>query len=200
MRIPFVTAIFFFFSLLVSFASHSDEIARKHHICISCHTYKAQSVYPGPQLGGLSADYVYQQLESFKQGLRGQDAETEMMKNVVLGLTDKQAKGLSEWAADLEVVPVFDYNKAVELPGYQVYQAKCQDCHSSFIGRFMTDSPRLDGLDSGYLLKQMALFKSGSRAVIDPSKHQRKMMTVVKSLTDEEFLLLTEFFKRATEY
>lgn len=199
MRKHLTKLLFIFFSLIVSAASFADEIARKHHICISCHTYQAQSIYPGPQLGGLSAEYIYQQLENFKLDLRGEDAETEMMKNVVLGLTDKQAKGLSDWASDLEVVPVFDYNKAIDAPGYQVYQAKCQDCHSSFIGRFMTNSPRLDGLDSSYLLKQMALFKTGSRTVREPSKHQTKMMSVVKSLTDEEFLSLTAFIKQAAQ-
>ena len=63
----------------------------------------------------------------------------------------------------------------------------------------MTDSPRLDGLDSKYLLKQMALFRTGSRTVMEPSKHQTKMMSVVKSLTDEEFLSLTTFIKQAAQ-
>lgn len=199
MKKLFFTSLLVFFNLLFSTYSFADEVAIKHHVCIACHTHNVPSVYPGPQLGGLPADYIYQQLDNYKQGLRGQDAETEMMKSVVLGLTEKQAKGLSEWAADLEVVPLFDYNKAVDSPGYQIYQAKCQDCHSSFMGRFMTDSPRLDGLDSAYMLKQLALFKSGIRTVKEPTKHQTKMMTVVKSLTDEEFLSLTAFIKQATQ-
>ena len=197
MRKHLSTYLFIFLGLVMSSLTFADEIASKHHICIACHTHNAKSIFPGPQLGGLPSDYIYQQLENFKLGLRGGDAETEMMKNVVLGLTERQAKGLSEWASELEVVPVFDIDKATDTVGFKVYEAKCQDCHNSFIGRFMTDSPRLDGLDSGYILKQIALFKSGSRTVAEPSKHQAKMISVIKSLTDEEFLSLTTFIKQA---
>jgi len=193
---PF-TYLFIFLSLVTSSFSFADEIASKHHICIACHTHNAKSVFPGPQLGGLPADYIYQQLDNFKHGLRGDDAETEMMKNIVLGLTDKQARGLSEWASDHEVQQVFDVNKASDTVGFKVYEEKCLDCHNSVIGRFMTDSPRLEGLNSGYILKQLALFKSGSRTVAEPSKHQTKMISVIKSLTDEEFLSLTTFIQQA---
>lgn len=197
MRKNFFMSLFMVFSVILSAFTFADEIAIKHHICISCHTHNAKSIFPGPQLGGLPADYIYQQLDNFKHDRRGNDAETEMMKNVVLGLTDKQARGLSEWTSDLEVVQVFDGNKAADSVGYKIYEAKCQDCHNSFIGRFMTDSPRLDGLDSAYMLKQLALFKSGSRTIAEPNKHQTKMLSVIKSLTDEEFLSLTRFITQA---
>lgn len=186
-------------NLLFAVTSLADEVAMKHHICIACHTHNEPSIFPGPQLGGLSAEYIYQQLDNFKHDRRGQDAETDMMKNVVLGLTEKQARGLSEWASDLDVVPLFDSSKAVESAGHQVYEAKCQGCHSSFMGRLMTGSPRLDGLDSSYMMKQLALFKSGIRTLAEPTKHQTKMLNVVKSLTDEEFLSLTEFIEQAAQ-
>ncbi len=184
--------------LLSSLVSAETGVPKnKQHICISCHTHNVKSAFPGPQLGGLPADYIHQQLENFKLGLRGDDAEAQMMKNVVIGLTEEQARELSEWSSDLEAEQIFDINKAEHAVGFKVYQAKCLDCHNSFIGRFMTDSPRLDGLGASYILKQLALFKNGSRTVVEPSKHQTKMISVIQSLTDEEFLSLTEFIKQA---
>ena len=197
MRKHFFTCLFFFFTLAIGPLGFADEMARKQGICLSCHSVNAQTAFPGPQLGGLSESYIHEQLLNFKTDLRDRDEAAEVMKAAVQNLSEQQLWALSEWASDLEKEQLFDDSKAKSSAGYQVYDAKCLGCHSSFMGRLMTSSPRLDGLSPEYIVRQITLFKAGKRTIAAPSKHQTKMMFVIETLTNEELSSLNHFIKQS---
>ena len=62
----------------------------------------------------------------------------------------------------------------------------------------MTGSPKLKYLDVDYIVRQLHFFDEGFRNFDQPTKHQLKMQTVVKSLTDDEFEVLTRFIASAS--
>lgn len=197
MRKYFFTCFFFFSSLTIGSVGFADDMATKQGICLSCHSVHAQTAFPGPQLGGLPESYIREQLLYFKTDLREGDEAVEVMQAAVQNLNEQQLSALSEWASDLEKVELFDDSKAKSSAGYQIYDAKCMGCHSSFMGRLMTSSPRLDGLSPEYIVRQIALFKAGKRTIAAPSKHQAKMLFVIDTLTEDELLSLNHFIRQS---
>jgi len=197
MRTHFSTCLFFFLTLTIGPLVFAEDMAKKQGICLSCHSVNAQTAFPGPQLGGLSTSYINEQLLNFKTGLRNGGAAAEVMQAAVQNLSEQQLLALSGWASDLEKEQLFDDSKAKSSAGYQVYEAMCLGCHSSFMGRLMTSSPRLDGLSPEYIVRQITLFKAGKRTVATPSKHQTKMMFVIDTLSDEELSSLNHFIEQS---
>ena len=183
--------------LLGSSSVISEPLTHKQKSCLSCHTVDSRTAFRGPQIGGLPEAYIYQQLVDFKTGLRVGVDEQNVMAAVSQSMSEAQMKDIAAWAADLETTVMFDYRKASDLPGFQVYEATCQSCHSSFMGRLMTGSPKLESLSRDYLMSQLHLFRDGSRQFKSPTKHQTKMVKAVKELSEADFVDLNDFIKRA---
>lgn len=198
-------SLFFMALVMGSMSVLSTDLSEGKSGCSSCHNtdHAAElsdpAYYKGPQLGGFDSNYILEQLVSFKEGRRGTGlAAAEAMRSAVKGLTGEQLRPLAKWAAGLEGEKAFNYQSAKEYAGYDIYVEKCKGCHNGFIGRAMTGSPRLDYLDSNYLLQQLNYFDQDLRKFDHPNKHQRKMQAVVKGLTVREFAELTDFFHGAT--
>ena len=185
------------FVLLSSTTVISEPLTLKQKSCLSCHTVNSRTAFRGPQIGGLPEAYIYQQLVDFKTGLRVGVDEQNVMAAVSQSMSEAQMKDIAEWAAGLETTAMFDHSKASDLPGFQVYETTCLDCHSSFMGRLITGSPNLESLSPDYLVRQLHLFRNGSRHFKSPTKHQTKMMKVVKDLSEVDFANLNAFIKSA---
>lgn len=182
---------------LGSTSAISEPLTHKQKTCLSCHSVDSRTAFRGPQLGGLPEDYIYQQLVHFKTGQRVGADEQNVMAAVSQSMSDAQMKNIAEWAADLETTVMFDPSSASDLPGFQVYETSCQACHSSFMGRLMTDSPKLDSLNLDYLISQLHRFRDGSDHFESPTKHQTKMVKTLKDLSDTDFANLKAFIKSA---
>ena len=185
------------FVLLSSTTVISEPLTHKQKSCLSCHSVDTRTAFRGPQIGGLPEAYIYKQLVDFKTGLRVGVDEQNVMAAVSQSMSEAQMRSIAEWAADLETTVMFDPSKASDLPGFQVYETTCQSCHSSFVGRLMTGSPKLENLSLDYLVSQLYQFRDGSRHFKSPTKHQTKMIKAVKDLSEADFANLNAFIKSA---
>jgi cytochrome c553 len=69
--------------------------------CAACHG-PAGSGMPSqyPRIAGQFADYTFQQLKNFRDGMRKNDAN-EMMRTIALKMTDPEMKAVADYAAGL---------------------------------------------------------------------------------------------------
>jgi len=163
--------------------------------CLGCHgAQKAEFAYQAPQLAKLKKNYIFTQLQGYRDGLRGLGSkEAGEMAAAVQGLDDQQLEAMASWAATLkgQALHTFDRNSS-EL-GAVIFSDHCYGCHQAFMGRTMTKSPRLEYLDGGYMVAQIGLFSSGERRINQPNEHQAKMVDVVKALNEEQLTALNNY-------
>lgn len=183
-----------------SIAVADDESIVYQNECLGCHIGStSNSDVTGPPLGGLAEKYILRQLNAFKHGRRGAGhPAARSMSDAITNYSDEELKGISRWASKVQSEKNFDYSLGEGRGGYKLYRDKCKGCHDSVIGRYMTGSPKISSLDTGYIIRQLHYFDEGFRGFDQPTKHQLKMQTVVKSLTDDEFEVLTRFIAHAS--
>ena len=168
--------------------------------CLGCHVGStSNSDVTGPPLGGLADKYILRQLKAFKHGWRGAGhPAARTMSDAVASYSDEELKDISHWASSIKSDKHFDYLLGKGRDGYQLYGDKCKGCHDSVIGRYMTGSPKISYLDTDYIIRQLHFFDEGFRNFDQPTKHQLKTQTVVRSLTADEFEALTRFIVNAS--
>ena len=71
--------------------------------CRGCHSPSGQGNGPAgwPSLKGQHPEYLFTQLQNFKQGLRANDSGN-MMRNVVIRMSDKEMKSVAAYIAGIE--------------------------------------------------------------------------------------------------
>ena len=71
--------------------------------CMGCHSPSGQGNGPAgwPSLKGQHPEYLFTQLQNFKQGLRANDSGN-MMRNVVIRMSDKEMKSVAAYIAGIE--------------------------------------------------------------------------------------------------
>ena len=71
--------------------------------CMGCHSPSGKGNGPAgwPSLKGQHPEYLFTQLQSFKQGLRAND-NGKMMRNIVVRMSDKEMKSVAAYIADIE--------------------------------------------------------------------------------------------------
>ena len=184
----------------VSIVMADDKSIVYQNECLGCHTgSNSNGNVTGPLLGGLTETYVLRQLKAFRDGWRGAGhPAAKSMSDAITRYSDDELKVISHWASNTQSHKHFDYSLGKGGDGYQLYSDKCKGCHDSVIGRYMTGSPKISYLDTDYIIRQLHFFDEDFRGFDQPTKHQLKMQTVVKSLTDDEFEVLTRFIARVS--
>ena len=71
--------------------------------CMGCHSPSGRGNGPAgwPSLKGQHPEYLFTQLQNFKQGLRANDSGN-MMRNVVIRMSDKEMKSVAAYIAGIE--------------------------------------------------------------------------------------------------
>ncbi len=137
--------------------------------CALCHGQRGQGIIGGkyPRIAGFPEYYLMNALRDYQAGRRGYDAML-----VVGGLKtydDRQLMDLSGYIAQLEIdlsVPIPEQGNA--RGGSRKYRNDCRTCHGRRAeGLSRKDSPPLRGQYYQYLLRQIALFRSGERIHAD---------------------------------
>ncbi len=166
--------------------------------CLVCHGSNPTSfANQGPELGGFSRDYIRQQLQSFKDGSRGEDSlQGRVMAKEVSKLTSDQIKTIAKWAAKLPHAKSLNFKQNVESDGAVLFKEQCKGCHVSVMGRHFTGSPRLDELQTDYIKRQLHSFKTGNRNLRNPSKHANKMKAVTAELSESQLSDLQDYFEQ----
>ena len=163
--------------------------------CATCHGEQAEgnSSLKAPALAGQSATYLVRQLEQFRSGLRGSNAEDiagQQMQPMAEALPD--APALADVVAYISTLPAPRPDAATAgdaVAGNKAYQGTCGACHGGRgEGNQALNAPRLNTLDATYLVEQVGKFRSGLRGA-HPDDKLGRQMAMMASLVDEPTLV-----------
>lgn len=160
-------------------------------LCSNCHGYEGHSHWSYvPQLAGLSAPYIEEQLTLF----RAHQARKEHYAQIIMwgmagSLSDEKIKSLAAYYASQSPLPSTEPIPAhADLPaGQKIFTEgspsqsllPCMACHGDKAQGAAPATPRLAGQHQDYLELQLRAFRSGRR-------ENQTMNDIAKSLTDEQ--------------
>ncbi len=160
-------------------------------VCAACHGADGNSTDPTvPKLAGMDQEYLLRQLKAFLSGKR----RDERMAGILANVDPDDFAGLASFYGQMKPAPGKVTDAGLAAKGKVVFDdgntdtglPACAGCHQPD-GRGNARFPRLAGQHQGYVLKQLAEYRSGRRAT-DPL-----MTTVGMRLTEEEAKALAEY-------
>jgi cytochrome c553 len=170
-------------------ATHGREL---FETCVPCHNADGSGnpAIGAPNIAGMKAWYVEEELEKFRAGARGMqfnDMEGMRMRPMALSLgTDTDVDAVAHYVESMPAV-----KHASSLPGDpkagEALYATCSSCHGdNGGGNDDLKAPRVAGVDDWYLATQLRKFKSGVRGANPKDKEGRLMRTMARGLSDDE--------------
>jgi len=166
--------------------------------CNSCHSAAASTPGNAPSLDGMNSEYLLEQLKNFRSDKRGFATSSPTIREMSGQAKALQDKGLSVIANYYETLAIVNSTETVAgniNQGKMLYETNCQGCHSSVIGRFFTNSPKISHLKGSYILDQLILFAANKRKFQDENKHKNKMIEVSKRFNKKELSDITAYIK-----
>ena len=159
-------------AVLASTTSAAAQVrsgAEIFHECLNCHS-KQDGIQRAPRIDGLPAWYVEQQLNKFKQGIRGGDPENKseaLMASIFQGTpllkNDAEFNVVAEYVASLTPLSHPKVVRGNAALGKLAYPS-CVPCHGDRAqGNPALKAPPLDVQEDGYLLQWLQLIKNGDR-------------------------------------
>lgn len=175
-------------------AASADLVASVWAGCSSCHGDAGEGMLPkgAPRIAGQPATYVAAQLRAFRDGRRGAqpaDVAGRQMSLMAAPLADETVvDAVAEFVARLPAGPVPAVLEADIERGAALYVA-CAACHGAAgEGNAKIASPRLAGIDDGYLLLQLRNYRAGLRGWHPEDAPGRQMAAIARALADEREL------------
>jgi len=164
------------------------------NICQSCHIQGER--LGAPRLEGLEAWYMEEQVEAFHAGSRGSDKnnlQAHQMFEAMKLIDEDDAIEAAEWFAGQKRPSFLQAQQGDAQNGAKLYKDNCYKCHSSGMGKLMSRSPEVAGMESWYLLAQLRKYKKGLRGVHEDDGHGQKMRQAVIDMDDKDFLDLVAY-------
>lgn len=161
--------------------------------CAACHGAKGEGnvALGAPAIAGQSEAYVLRQLQHFRDGLRGThktDLYGAQMRaaNAAVLKNPADVATLAKHVASLPKTTVKPGARFDVRNGNNLYQGKCGACHGVRAeGNDAFGAPRLAGLDTTYLKRQLANFRAGVRGAHQHDTYGRQMSMMAPLLTAE---------------
>ncbi|MDH5427030.1 MAG: c-type cytochrome [Nitrospirota bacterium] len=166
--------------------------------CENCHSLATNIPSTAPSLDGMTEDYLEEQLANFKHAKRGidpTDAMTLSMSQQAKTLSDEQISLIADYYSRRTRQLSKESVSGNAKNGERLYKEQCEGCHSSMLGRYFTNSPRITHLRGSYLLAQLNQFSKSQRVVVEDSKHKIKMAAVAKNLSESDQSNIVAFIK-----
>lgn len=170
------------------------EAGKAHFaVCVACHGDNARGnqALHAPRLNHLRPVYIAAQLEKFRSGIRGGEADSAtamQMAPMAATLADDQAvQDVAAYIASLDSEPSAATLEGDASMGADYYNQFCGACHGAGgVGNPALNSPRLAGGDDWYLQTQLLAFRAGQRGSHpkDVTGKQMRAMSVI--LPDEQ--------------
>ena len=188
-------------SLYSCASDHGRTYALQEQItqCEHCHGIDTKVPSIAPSLDGMPDGYMVEQLENFRQSRRGidpADAFSRAMSQQARAFSDEQITLIAEYySGRTRQLSKESVSGNVEN-GEHLYRERCEGCHSSMLGRYFTNSPRITHLRGTYLLTQLNQFAKSQRLVVEDSKHKVKMVAVAKKLSETDQADIVAFIKK----
>lgn len=177
-------------ALLGSGAAVGADGPTLYKACVACHGTHGEGVAAtgAPNIAGAEAWYLERQLKNFATGLRGgQPGDTygaTMKAGSAVIASDRDRSTVAAYVASLPRVRVAAGTAATDN-GRNYFNAICSACHgSNGLGNETLGAPRLAGLPTAYLARQLAAFKSGQRGAQAGDKYGAQMRSISTMLPD----------------
>jgi cytochrome c553 len=177
-------------------AGNVEAGATKATTCAACHGANGNSINAEwPSLAGLGADYIAEQLKNFKEGKRANPVMMPMAASLTADdMADIGAYFNSLTNTGLEADPSFWH------AGEKLYRGgdagrqipACLACHGpTGRGNEAAKFPALRGQQSGYVVKQLNDYASGTRA----TGPNGVMQTIAKRLSTDDIRNLASYIQ-----
>lgn len=159
-------------------------------LCTSCHGAGAegQESSNAPRLAGQHGWYIERQLKNFRTGVRGAHPDDSLgqqmaaMANTISG--DDVVADIATWVASLKPEGRQGAAKGDATKGEGNY-AVCQSCHgANGEGSQASNAPRLAGLQSWYIVRQLNNFRAGTRGAQSDDSLGQQMAAMANTLPD----------------
>ncbi|ADC71927.1 cytochrome c class I [Thioalkalivibrio sp. K90mix] len=194
------------FGLLAASASADQDLGariaqdgneRGATACIQCHGEQGQgqSQPPFPRLAGLPEQYLVEQMEAYREGLRPNATMAQIAQN----LDADEIEAISRYYAEMEPaggphdVPtdLVDKGREIALDGLSERNIQsCASCHGEE-GRERNPSlPPLAGHPPQYLMAQLQAYAHGARE----TSLAGLMQGIVSELEEEEMAALAAYY------
>ena len=155
-----------------------DTLAQRVLACTGCHGPQGRAAGDGyyPRLAGKPAGYLYNQLQSFREGRR----HYALMSQLLRPLTDDYLREIAQYFADLQLdypppqattagADVLRRGRAlVEQGDASLRLPACASCHGSDLMGVQPGIPALLGLSTDYLNAQLGAWRNGYRQAKAP--------------------------------
>jgi cbb3-type cytochrome c oxidase subunit III len=172
-RIPLAALLVVSALLLRPVSAWAEDGARvAAQLCAACHGVHGHSESPMfPRLNAQTPEYLIAQLKGFREHARGETDARSYMWAIASQLDDSTIQSLAEYFSHQEAIPGAAGDAALLANGQEIFEhgvpdkgvPACASCHgpqAQGAGTF----PRLAGQHQEYLLRQIEVFKNGTRA------------------------------------
>ncbi|MGA1101858.1 MAG: c-type cytochrome [Opitutales bacterium] len=167
------------------------SLARSNELvqgCQVCHGIK--EAQRGPILDGMEYWYLYDQLQKFRSGIRGQNPENRSEHLMGIGVkkinNDLESAYLADWFARQTPKPAVRTVQGDLERGKLFYEARCASCHGDKAeGNRLLAGPALNRLEGWYFLEQMRKFRTGERGYHLLDETGRVMAAASKGISND---------------
>ncbi len=168
-------------------------LAERLQLCAGCHNPDGNSAIPeNPNLSGLDAEYMVQQLQDFKSGAR----KSPVMSSIIPMVDVKEFSALADFFSKQKPKPGGKVDARLAAQGKEIYDEgivgsavpACSGCHNED-GSGTEKYPRIAGQHSAYVIQQLMNFKSGERA----NDIKAVMRAVAKRMNEKEIRAVAEY-------
>ena len=185
-------ALFVFASSVAASASATTG-QQLYAACAACHGGRGEGVAAvgAPAIAGQYESYVRRQLENFRAGVRGThkaDVHGAQMRAASAAMLSNDANlaAVAKYVASLPKIAVKPSAGLDARNGNNLYQGKCGACHGGRgEGNESLAAPRLAGLDTVYLERQLRNFREGVRGAHQHDKYGRQMSMMAPMVATE---------------
>ncbi|MDH3978262.1 MAG: c-type cytochrome [Gammaproteobacteria bacterium] len=178
--------------ILAQPAGDADAGKAQYATCAACHGQNGEGNQQlnAPKLAGLEPWYFKQQINAYKEGLRGtheDDIYGQQMRPMAMMLANDAA--IANVAAYISTLP--DVPAPTTITGDLEHGAKlyntCSICHGdNGRGIWSTNAPGLTGMSDWYIANQLKNFKSGVRGSHPNDGYGWQMGLMADILRDDE--------------
>jgi len=154
-----------------------DTLGQRMKACFACHGAEGRATAAGffPRIAGKPAGYLYNQLQNFRSGRRG----NATMSYLVDLMSDAYLQEIADWFAqqDLPYPPPQAGAAPAELALGEALVRRgdaarglpaCVRCHGPAMTGVQPAVPGLLGLPRGYLVEQFGAWRNGQRRALAP--------------------------------
>lgn len=181
--------------MMCSTGSFAADAAALFAPCVACHGSKGEgnTALHAPAIAGQDAAYLERQLRNFRgrrRGVHKSDVYGAQMQAAVATLADDAALvAVANFVAKLPKTVAATPARGNLHNGRNLYNGTCGACHGGAAeGNAALNSPRLAGLDAGYLKLQFVHFRDGVRGTDPQDTPGRQMAMMSRTLPQENDL------------